>query len=131
MFELIAHTADVRFRITSETLAGLFTDALRALTEFMQPEYLDDPVSATIELDAVDTTSLLVDFLGEVLTRCHVRREAYCGVTFESLTATSLRATLTGRHVRGFEEDVKAVTYHEAEVVQRDGGWETMLVLDI
>lgn len=131
MFELIAHTADVRFRITSDTLAGLFADSLRALTDFMQPERLEDAVTASIELDAADTTSLLVDFLGDVLTRCHVSREAYDEVTFASLDATSLRATLRGRRVRGFEEDVKAVTYHEAEVVQRDGTWSTNLVLDI
>lgn len=131
MFELIAHTADVRLRITSETLEGLFADALQALTEFMQPEYLDEPSSTAIELEAADTTSLLVDFLGEVLTKCHVRLEAYTSVAFASLTATSLRATVTGRRVRAFEEDVKAVTYHEAEVVQQDGGWSTMLVLDI
>src|SRR5437868_11961300 len=97
VYESIAHTADVRFRITSETLEGLFADALRALTEFMQPEWLDEPVTAPIELDAIDTTSLLVDFLGEVLTRCHVRREAYMEVAFESLNATSLRAALQGR----------------------------------
>ena len=131
MFELIAHTADVRFRITSETLEGLFIDALHALTDFMQPEWLAEPAEARIEVDAGDTTSLLVDFLGDVLTRCHVRREAYTAVTFATLDATSCRATLTGRKVRGFGEDVKAVTYHEAEVVQRDGRWSTMLVLDI
>jgi len=131
VYESIAHTADVRFRITSETLEGLFIDALYALTDFMQPEWLDEPVTAAIELDATDTTSLLVDFLGEVLTRCHVRREAYTEVVFESLNATSCRAALKGRNVRGFGEDVKAVTYHEAEVVQRDGSWSTMLVLDI
>ena len=131
MFELIAHTADVRFRITSETLERLFADALHALTEFMQPEYVDETVSADVAIESGDTTSLLVDFLGEALTRSHVHREAYRDATFQSLTATSLRATLIGRRVRGFGEDVKAVTYHEAEVVQRDGMWKTMLVLDI
>jgi len=131
VYESIAHTADVRFRVTSESPEGLFADALRALTDFMQPEWLDEPVTASIELDAIDTTSLLVDFLGEALTRCHVRREAYSEVVFESLTATSCHAALNGRKVRGFGEDVKAVTYHEAEVVQRDGGWSTMLVFDI
>jgi SHS2 domain-containing protein len=131
VFELIAHTADVRFLITSETLTALFADALQALTTFMQPEFLDETVTASLEIEANDTTSLLVDFLGEALTRSHVRREAYDDVSFESLTATSLRATLAGRRVSGFGEDVKAVTYHEAEVVQRDGRWSTMLVLDI
>jgi SHS2 domain-containing protein len=97
----------------------------------MQPEYLEESVTATVDVESGDTTSLLVDFLGEVLTRSHVHREAYRNVTFQTLTATSLRVNLTGGRVRGFGEDVKAVTYHEAEVVQRDGEWSTMLVLDI
>jgi SHS2 domain-containing protein len=131
MFELVHHTADVRFRVSAATLDGLFADALRALTSFTQPEWIDEPAEAVIELESADATALLVDFLGEVLTRSHVAREAYTDVAFDELSSTHLRATVRGRRVRGFEEDVKAVTYHEAEVVFDGVNWSTMLVFDI
>jgi SHS2 domain-containing protein len=131
MFELVHHTADVRFRVTSPTLDGLFADALRALTSFLQPEWAGESAEATIELESADATALLVDFLGEILTRSHVAREAYTEVAFDQLSPTHVRATVRGQRVRGFEEDVKAVTYHEAEVIFDGTAWSTMLVFDI
>ncbi|HEX2120088.1 MAG TPA: archease, partial [Thermoanaerobaculia bacterium] len=81
--------------------------------------------------DSADTTSLLVDFLNEVLGRAHVAGELFEEVAFTRFDATSLDATLTGLASASFEEDVKAVTYHEAEV-RRDGvGWETVVVFDL
>lgn len=132
MFEIIHHTADFRIRVEAPTLEKLFADALQGLMEFMA----DGPVSggADVEevvLDAPDTTALLVDFLNEALTRAHLRRALFSGVQFAELGETHLRATL---HAAGaaVAEDVKAVTYHEADV-RRTGssGWTTMLVLDV
>ncbi len=131
MIEAIAHTADVRFRISASSLDNLFSEGLRALTGFMNPYWLRASASVEIEIEARDRTSLLIDFLNEALTKSHVRREAYDTIEFHSLEETSLRATLHGAAAESFEEDVKAVTYHEAELVQQDGVWSTMLVLDI
>ena len=132
MFELIPHTADVRLRVTAPTLEELFRDAMRGMYAVMRAEAGDRPVRRAVAVhDSADTTSLLVDFLNEVLHRAHVARELFTDAAFTRLDAASLDATLTGAAPASFEEDVKAVTYHEAEV-RRDGdGWTTMLVFDI
>lgn len=132
MFELMQHTADVRMRVTAPAREELFADALRGLMSVVEPEGVTtDAVSAEIELEAPDVTVLLVDFLNEALTRAHVRRESYVDVAFRHLNDTALSATLTGVRVQGFGEDVKAVTYHEADVDKREGQWSTLLVFDI
>lgn len=132
MFELMQHTADVRMRVTAPTREELFADALRGLMSVVEPEGVTtDEVSAEVEIGAPDITVLLVDFLNEALTRAHVRRESYSDVTFRHLTDTELAATLRGVRVHGFGEDVKAVTYHEADVDHREGQWSTLLVFDI
>ena len=51
-------------------------------------------------------------------------------MNFDRLTETELAATIIGTSAR-FEQDVKAVTYHEAEVRCENGVWSTMLVFDI
>lgn len=132
MFEIIQHTADVRMRVAAPSREALFADALRGLMSVMQPEAITtNAVVAAIAIDAPDTTVLLVDFLNEALTRAVVRRDMYTSAEFGSFTDTSLVATLSGVSVGGFREDVKAVTYHEAEVELRDGEWSTNLVFDI
>ena len=139
MHEILQHTADIRIRVVAPSLEALFMEAVDGLMEAMKPIPLGGPVSspaaaedsgAPLALEAPDLTSLLVDFLGEVLLRCHIRREAYT-VARISLTDTTATATLEARPVEGFEEDVKAVTYHEADVRQTDEGWMTTLVLDV
>src|ERR1051326_2448907 len=84
----------------------------------------------TIELDSVNVTALLVDFLNEALVRAVTRRVLFTGASFASLGERHIAATLTSVPAE-FEEDVKAVTYHEAEVRRDGNGWTTMLVLDI
>jgi SHS2 domain-containing protein len=132
MYEILHHTADVRLRVTGSTLAELFADALRGLMEVMHGDATrGGGETEPIELDSVNLTALLVDFLNEALVRSVTQRVLFTGASFASLADTHLSATLTSVPAASFDEDVKAVTYHEAEVRRSGEGWTTMLVLDI
>ena len=133
MYEILQHTADVRLRVTASSLEELFADALRGLMAVMgaRPVGAHSVRAETIELDSVDLTALLVDFLNEALVRAVVSRSAFTGASFASLGETHLSATLASVPAASFDEEVKAVTYHEAEVRRSGEGWTTMLVLDI
>ena len=133
MYELVPHVADVRLRVESPSVESLFADALRGLYAAMGAESTDGPVvTRVLEVtDSADQTALLVDFLNDVLHRAHVGAELFDDVRFDHLDATNVRATLIGTARASFREDVKAVTYHEADI-RRDGDtWSTMLVFDI
>lgn len=131
MYEIIQHTADVRMRVAAASLEELFGDAVRGLMEVVKPVGDGDAVTLQLDVAAPDTTTLLVDFLNEVLTRTHIASEAYEEVAIAAITPERVVARLRGRAVDGFEEDVKAVTYHEADVRLSDGVWTTLLVFDI
>lgn len=131
MYEIVQHIADVRIRVASPSAADLFADAVRGLMSVMVPTGPGPAEELTIELDAPDVTALLVDFLNEVLLRSHVDRQSFEPLTIV-VDGETVAATLRATVVTDFEEDVKAVTYHEAEVVQTpDGTWSTTLVLDL
>ena len=131
MYEIVQHIADVRIRVAAASADALFADAVRALMSVMVPTGPGASKEVTIELDAPDVTALLVDFLGEVLLRCHVDRHSFEPQNIV-VDGEVVKATLVATEVTDFEEDVKAVTYHEAEVVQLpDGTWSTTLVLDL
>jgi len=131
MFEILQHTADVRLHVTASTLPELFGDALRGLMAVMSGDAVRGGETESIELDSVNLTALLVDFLNEALVRAVTRRVLFTGASFASLGETHLSATLTSVPAASFDEDVKAVTYHEAEVRRSGEAWTTMLVLDI
>ena len=127
------HTADVRIHVSAPTLPELFADAVRGVTEVMEPQMGTSRSDAAfaVSLDAADTTLLLIDFLNAALTASHIHRYAFTGVDFQRLERTRVAATLTGQRVRGFAEDVKSVTYHEASAEPDPKGWRVTLVLDI
>ena len=133
VFTIQQHTADIRIVVVSATVEKLFEDALLGLMDVIGAGSMaGETVPEEIAIESVDRTALLVDFLNDALLRCHLRKQRFAAARFASLTATSLVATLDAVPGGDFHEDVKAVTYHEADVKQRaDGRWATTLVLDI
>ena len=79
-----------------------------------------------------DTKVAAEDFRSDIRAALSGRhREMFDAVTFTRFDELSLTATLTGIAPASFDEDVKAVTYHEADVVFDGDSWRTTLVFDI
>lgn len=136
-YKQLPHTSDIRLSISAQTKEALFLSALQGMSELLQKGFCDQqngsqPEADRIEITATDTTGLLVDFLSEVLTRCHIRKVIYCGIVFLELSDTNLKATISGKKADHFEEDIKAVTYHEADVrINENNQYETIIIFDI
>lgn len=133
-FELLPHTADLRVRVFGATLEELFQHALEALMttmgEGMRRTGPAEP--QMIHMQADSATNLLVDFLSEALYLANVEKAIYDRAHFEALSQTELRATLTGQAVDSFAEDIKAVTYHGAEIKRSERGqFGVEIVFDI
>ncbi len=142
-FELISHTADLQIRVYGTTHAELFTHALigmfqsigpRTLTCTVQNERLICPSldrCHTIDIQSSDLEQLLVDFLSQALSLSDIYNELYLNVSYDTMTETSLKGTLEGVAVTGFDVEIKAVTYHGLAITQQDGIWQTDIVFDI
>ena len=132
MFEIQQHTADVRLLVKGTTVEELYADAMRGMFAIMRGTVGSAQIIRhRIEIDSVDRTALLVDLLSDILTRSHLNREMYDRATFEKLTDTEAIVNVVGYSPANFEQDVKAVTYHEADVRYENGMWSTTLVFDI
>lgn len=132
----LSHTADIRLHLHADSREELFRAGFEAMNQIIKPDACRKPcpsiINETIELESIDGTVLLIDFLSDVLTLCHEHKAVFCELNVQELNATHLQAHLSGRPANGFEEDIKAVTYHEANVRQNaDGKWETLLIFDI
>lgn len=134
-FSLNAHTADVRLELEASTLEELFTVALIGMAEFIKPNACTGDnliIKKEIFVTSIDATTLLIDFMSDVLTETHINKAIFCKVIFTELTETSVRATIFGKQVEDFDEDVKAITYHEANVKKNSAGnYTTIIVFDI
>lgn len=133
VYEVLEHTADVRLRVRGGTREEVFVSALLGLMHVLAPEAgrCEKVRSRSVSIDSEDLSYLLVDFLNEALWLALVHREAYDEVRIRLLEDSTMTAELSGHPVLSFGEDVKAVTYHEADLREHDGAWETTLVLDV
>ena len=136
-YQLLPHIADIRLQVRAATLEELFRSALAGMTELQKkdgchPAGESLPLQENIAIESGDRTSLLIDFLSAVLTRSHIQKALYCELSFGQLSETRLSATLRGKPANGFDEDIKAVTYHEAEIITHENGeLETRIIFDI
>ncbi|HSR61313.1 MAG TPA: archease [Robiginitalea sp.] len=136
MERMLDHITDVAVRVEGSTLAELFANGLQEMNRILSPETCGDPRQADccmeLELNAPDPTALLVDFLSECLALTYIHKALFCYVHFPQLETTTVRARLYGHWFDRLENEIKAVTFHEAEVRQnREGKWETPLLFDL
>jgi SHS2 domain-containing protein len=136
MYEYFDHTADVGIRLSAPDLNTLFADAGRALMGLFV-ENIDDvrpeeEFEFRVEGKAHDY--LLFDWLSELIrhfeTTGVVLSRFEVQVSDDGLTARAWGEPLDPqRHHLGNE--VKAVTYHQLQVTETEGGWQGQVILDI
>ncbi|WP_165389830.1 archease [Cecembia calidifontis] len=134
--EYLSHTADVRMKIQESSEEELFRIGVEEIGRILKAEVFENPPQANemveISLVSLDMTTLLVEFLNEVLLHSHTRKSVFFDVQFQHIGEKEVRAKILGKRVEAFDEDIKAVTYHEAQVEKNKSGMlETLIVLDI
>jgi SHS2 domain-containing protein len=135
-FEILDHTADTGFRAWGATVAEAFENSARAMMTIAADTSPVEPrEQKTIEVEGEDYQSLLVNWLSEILYLFDTDAFAPKEFQVEEIAPTHLKARLTGeprdpkRHP--WTLIIKAVTYYELRVEQRNGRWEAQVFLDI
>lgn len=131
-YEILEHRADLKIRAFGKTKEELFFNALKGMAESLKPEMGEIPAERKIKIISPDLEALLIDFLSEVLYLIQTNKEIYTNINFKKFTDTELEGNLTGRETKRFGEDIKAVTYHNLDIHQKeDGAWEATVLFDV
>lgn len=130
------HAADTRLQITADSLAELFEGAVDGLSEIMKHGATrkkgDPSIIAEVDISSRDVNALLVDFLNDLLAKNIIENAIYFDIIELELEGNRAIAKVCGIKVDSFDEDVKAVTHHGAQIqFHIDGTYEVELVLDI
>jgi protein archease len=135
-FEILDHTADTGFRAWGDTPQELFENSARAMMSIAaDPSGMRARGERNVEVEGEDYESLLVNWLSEILYLFDTNAFAPSGFQVDEITPTRLKARLPGeprdpkRHP--WTLIIKAVTYYELSVAQRNGRWESRVFLDI
>lgn len=133
-YKLLSHTADIRMKVEADSLPELFVVAVEGMNSILKTRNVKREAKnkITVEMRALDEAALLVDFMNEALYQSQTNREIYTEVKFLEFSETALKAEIYGQKVEEFDEDIKAITYHEAKIVKNEkGNYETIIVFDV
>jgi SHS2 domain-containing protein len=129
---MIEHTADLCFEVTAGSFDGLLEEALRAMTDWIGATRADPVADRMFSIEAPDSAVLMVDLLNEALAFSQIHREAYERVEFRHLDGRHANGRFIGHSITGARGEIKAVTYHGAQVESLpDGSWRATVLMDI
>ena len=132
-FEEIEHTADRALRIYGSDLQELLLNAAGGLNSLLvlQCNASARQEKKTVALDTMDAESLLVEWLGELAYWAETEMLVFHRFDLHSVSPTHVKATIHGSRAAQLENHIKAVTYHNLEIIQSDEGLTATVVFDV
>jgi SHS2 domain-containing protein len=132
-FKEIEHTADRALMIYGSDLQELLINAAGGMNSLLVQEYNDFSLQEekSVELDAIDSESLLVEWLSELAFWAETELLVFHKFDLHSVSPTHIKATVRGNRVAQLENHIKAVTYHNLEIIQTDAGLTVTVVFDV
>lgn len=131
-YEFLEHTGDIKMHVSGSGLSRLFIAAAEGMTEYLFGKDIlkDHSLTETIALSSPDRESLLVDWLSEILYRSTIGRRAYMDFNVNDISEVSISATAISYPAIA-KDDIKAVTYHDLRIEEKNGVWCADIVFDV
>ena len=134
-YEFLDHTADLGINVRGEDLKDLFEAAAKALMHLMiggESQANTSDISVTIS--GQDLPDLLVRWLGEILYLFEGEDLVVTSIHIEFLSLSRLDADLKtvpfDPTVHEILSEIKAVTYHQIQVIDKGSFWEAQVIFD-
>lgn len=134
-FELRDHTADVAVEATAGTLGDVFAAVADGMAAAMADEIPGSGERFSLSVTAEGREALLFDYLDRVIYERDVREVLpvdHDATITESDGEWAVEASARGVPLADVvARDLKAVTYSEMNLSERDGEWHAYVVFDV
>ncbi len=135
-YEILDHTADIGLIVYGDDLKSLFENAGEAFFHLITDlRRLRSRIERKINIKAETLERLMVDWLSELLYLHEVENLLFKEFKIKSIGEDGLEAVIRGEPfqegIHVIKTEVKAVTYHQIEVKQKEGQWRAQIILDL
>lgn len=129
----ISHTADWALEVYGQNLERLFLNAAEGMFDLLGgvPKSDHDMKTITVEVQAEDWETLMVDWLTELLYWVESEGMILRDITIKRLERYSLLAEVSGQPGGDFRKHIKAVTFHNLTIHDIEQGYMTEIVFDV
>ena len=135
-YQIIDHTADFGLRVFGKNPESLFATAGRAMfDQICDPGDLTGDEALTLAVEGADWPDLMVNWLRELLYLWSGDGWLVRDVVVERICQNGLSARLTADRFDSTRHrilsEIKAVTYHQIQVLAGAAGWEAVVIFDV
>jgi SHS2 domain-containing protein len=135
-FRFISHTADLGVIIFGKTLPELFQNAAESFFSIVtELEDIRENEIRHFSLNAPNLEELLVAWLNEFLFLFETEMLLFRRFEIKDLTENNLKATAWGeKYIEGrhpIKRVIKAVTFHQLQIREKNGHWQTQIIFDL
>jgi SHS2 domain-containing protein len=133
-YEFLEHTADVKFRAEGLTKEEMFSSASEALNETIRGDIkILEQEEKDFVVEGRDSEGLLYNFLEEFLFLLDAESFLVSKIKEIKIDSNKLECVVVGDVVENykFTNDVKAITYNDMFVKEKNGKFVCEVVLDV
>ena len=135
-YRIFEHTADLGVEIYGTDEMDLFRNAALALTDIMTDRrHVRGREEREIAAEGGDREEVLVNFLREVLYLHNGQGWLLKDCVISEMDGVHLCAAVTGeplaRDRHTMDVEIKAVTYHRAQIQRTEQGWTGRVICDV
>jgi SHS2 domain-containing protein len=135
-YELIDHTADFGIRVFGRDGPELFQNAAFAMFDMIaEMQTLTGRCRDSTRITGQDLSDLMVNWLRELLYLWSGREMLIRRTQIDSFPVNALSASLAydpfDPDVHIIKNEIKAVTYHQIQVIPGPKGWEATVIFDV
>lgn len=135
-YEYFEHQADIGIRGKGKTLAEAFEQAALAMFEIMvETDKLKSNEFQLVEVEGNDLSELLIAWLSELLFLKDVEGMMFSRFEIESIDKNKLVAKVYGEPIDSSQHrlklEVKAATYTQLFIEEKDDNWIVQCLVDV
>jgi SHS2 domain-containing protein len=130
-FEFLSHTADFKIRVYGKNLKEIINNSLLALKGFWKPKLTKIKIEREIKVESNNEVNLLIDFLSEVLAETYIEKAIFVKFEPQELASYFLSGKIIGYKFTSLSKDIKAITYHQANLKKINEKYIFEFIVDI
>ena len=134
-YRLIDHTADIAILVTARDIRSLFLNSAYALLDVMfNDSNIENKRRIKIRAKGENTEELLINFLRELFSQFAVYKFVMKDIVIDLFSDNEISADVNGekydekKHL--ISTDIKAVTYHNVNIIREDDNYNVTIVFD-
>lgn len=130
-YQELEHTADWAIKVWAPDLESLLVTAAKSMYTLSRTETdISQLIDKEFSLEYLDPESLLVDFLSELIFLAEIKQLAAINYDLK-IIGNTITTNIQTAKIISRQKEIKAITYHQLEVVHKDSGVETIIIFDV